>query len=494
VYLQFFGLTEAPFGPTADPRWVFETASHTAARDELVRGIVERRGLLCLLGDVGTGKSLLLRQLQETPPERVHPVTLLHPGFEFDEIVEYLVVKLGLLGGVPTEHRLDEVRAAVTAEVQAGGNVVLLIDEAQALGRETLATLAKLVARAEPGGPLIMQIVLAGQPALEETLEASGIAGRITVRARLEPLSAGEVERYIRSRVARAGVTDVELFDGPAMERIAALSEGVPRLVNALGDGSLLAAFTAGARVVAVEHVEAAWTNHKRFGPTTPSGAWAALQERGVAPSPSWPRPRTVLGPPTGTTVPHATTRPWRLALPVAAAVLVALGVNRLVSQPRGTRRIAPAPVSMPEPPPREAATAPAPGMALPPTAAQALQVIDEFRRAYEARDAGRLGRFLAADAREDGRRGSLDIVAAHARVLERLAEVTYLQPDARLQPRGSVMEVRAPFVIRYRDRQGRPGETRGTAVWQVALRDGEPRIVALRQVVEGGSPLLRGG
>jgi ketosteroid isomerase-like protein len=132
--------------------------------------------------------------------------------------------------------------------------------------------------------------------------------------------------------------------------------------------------------------------------------------------------------------------------------------------------------------------------MTAPPSPAQALQVIDDFRRAYEARDARRLVRFLSADAREDGRRGSSAIIAAHAQVLERLQEVTYSQPDAQLQPRGSVMEVRAPFVIRYLDRDGRPGEARGTAFWQVALHDGEPRIVALRRDLVSGSELPHGG
>jgi len=139
-------------------------------------------------------------------------------------------------------------------------------------------------------------------------------------------------------------------------------------------------------------------------------------------------------------------------------------------------RRVAAAP---PRQPPREPL----------PTPGEALDAVDAFRRAYEARDTAAIEDLLALETTAAGG-VRLAAVAPDVRALDRLEDVAYLQPAAQVEPRGAAMEVRTSFEIRYRDRAGRTGEVRGTAVWQVARRDGAPRIVGLKRALAPGSVL----
>jgi type II secretory pathway predicted ATPase ExeA len=468
-YLRFFGLTAVPFPATADPRRIFAGTSYATARATLVEGLTARRGVLCLLGEAGTGKTMLLRQLRESPPPGVRTVMPLHPGLERDEIVELVASAVA----IPARD-LDGLGAALAVAAEA---VALLVDEAQALPAATLGALPDLVR-------VGLQIVLAGQPPLEARLEEAGLA---VVKAALAPLRADEVTAYVRFRLAAVGLEEPP-FEPAALAAVTRVTRGVPRLVNTICEASLVAACAAGVRVVTAEHVRASWMGHWRFDPSKAPIAGSALEDALPPPSPTPRGAAGPLAPPTRTTTRGSEERRrWPAlagltALAVAAVVSYRVGAWWLAERDTAPTRIAAVPVAVGEPPPPRGADVPTP--------AEALDVVDAFRRAYEARDAGRLRPLLAVDVVEDGRSGAFEVAVEHGRVFARLDTVDYVQPTARLEPRGDAMEVRAPFVIRYRDRAGRSGEASGTATWRIARRDGVARIVEIEREMATGSRL----
>ena len=448
--------------------------SYDSSCAALVHGITERRGLLCLVGEAGTGKTLLLRQLLGAPPPGVRPVVLQQLSIMLDGLVELIARPLGAAANAG----LTGLRTALRAEADAGRNVVLLVDGAQALPPETLAALPELILPLPGSRGSAMQVLLAGRPALLAALRAAGLRDRIAVLARLEPWVPTDVAVYIHGQLAHAGA-ERRLFTPGAVARVARLTEGVPRGVNTIADASLAVASSVGAHTVTEEHVNAAWESCARTPPAEPDEPRFV---RGITPTPVHERG---LPPPIRTTVPRRTrpSRARRLPAVALAAVLLWIFVARAPSWwPRGAgttpepRRVAAAP---PRQPPREPL----------PTPGEALDAVDAFRRAYEARDTAAIEDLLALETTAGGG-VRLAAVAPDVRALGRLEDVAYLQPAAQVEPRGGAMEVRTSFEIRYRDRAGRTGEVRGTAVWQVARRDGAPRIVGLTRALAPGSVL----
>ncbi|HXL46958.1 MAG TPA: ATP-binding protein, partial [Candidatus Binatia bacterium] len=175
--------------------------SYDSSCAALVRGITERRGLLCLVGEAGTGKTLLLRQLLGAPPPGVRLVVLQEPRIALEALVELIARQLGAASSAG----LPGLRAALAAEADAGRNVVLLVDEAQALPPDTLAALPELIMPLPGSRGCVMQVLLAGRPALLAALRAAGLRDRIAVLARLEPWVPTDVAVYIHGQLAHAG-------------------------------------------------------------------------------------------------------------------------------------------------------------------------------------------------------------------------------------------------------------------------------------------------
>jgi type II secretory pathway predicted ATPase ExeA len=497
-YLEFFGLSEAPFPATPDAGRILPALSYDSSCAALVHGITERRGLLCLVGEAGTGKTLLLRQLLGAPPPGIRPVVLPESFREFNAWVEAMARQVGAASSAG----LTGLRTALAAD--AGRNVVLLVDEAETLRPETLAGLPQLTRPLPGASASAMQVLLAGRPALLKSLSAAGLRDRIAVLARLDPWVPSDVAVYIHGQLAHAGA-DRRLFTPGAVARLARLTGGVPRLVNAIADASLAVAASVGADAVTELHVNAAWEGKSL--PDAPATVPAEPDEprfvrRSALPSslermlrhePRFVRTSALpsslermLRPPTRTTVRRRTRATHAV---FAGALLIGIVVawwHRGAGTTPVPRRVAAAP-------PRVAAAPPPPPAGEPlPTASEALDAVDAFRRAYEAKDTAAVEDLLALEATGGGV-GRLAAVAPDVRVLDQLEDVTYLQPAAQVEPRGAAMEVRTSFEVRYRDRTGRTGELRGTAVWQVARRDGAPRIVGVARALAPGSVLPDG-
>jgi general secretion pathway protein A len=249
VYTAHFGLREAPFRATPDPRFFYSNAVYREAYATLLYGVTERKGFIAVTGEVGTGKTTLLRRLMDQLGPPVRFVLFYNTTLTFDETVELICGELGLaVDGLGRVQRLQRLNDLLIAEVRQGGNVVLLIDEAQNLDPGVLENL-RLISNLETSTEKLLQIVLVGQPELDTKLADPAlrqVAQRIAVRYRLEPLGADEVEAFIDYRLRLCGRTRQDLFRSDAIRRVAAFSHGVPRLINILCDGGLLAAYGAG--------------------------------------------------------------------------------------------------------------------------------------------------------------------------------------------------------------------------------------------------------
>ncbi|MCW5890239.1 MAG: AAA family ATPase [bacterium] len=263
MYQRFFGFREPPFRITPDPRFLYLGPGYREAADALGEGIVGRAGFLTLVGEVGTGKTTLVRHLLESLPGAVRTILVLHPTVTFDETLDHLLLELGIpVEGAGKLVLLQRLHEFVYEHTHAGGNVAILFDEAQALEPAALAELQLLADLATDDGRPGLQVLLAGQPELEEKLRAPELMRlreRIAVEVRLNPLLPEEVRAYVQTRIEHAGGSGTGPFTDAALARIAVLSAGTPRVVNVLCDATLIAAYAGGVREIPAVLVDEAW-------------------------------------------------------------------------------------------------------------------------------------------------------------------------------------------------------------------------------------------
>jgi general secretion pathway protein A len=243
MYLSFFGLGEKPFGPTPDPRFLFIAASHREALDQ----VQERRGLVVLTGEPGTGKTALLLALCERLGAETAASFVFNTTLSFDGIVEFMLEDLGI--AKPEEspaRRLAALKSFLSEREQAGQRTTLIVDEAQHLDAPTLVQLGLLANLESATSSTRLQLLLAGSPELDTRLQDPDLRhlhGAIAARCRIRPLDAGEVAQYIHHRLEIAGAPDTGLFDLGAIGRLARFSGGIPRVINILADHCLMLAY-----------------------------------------------------------------------------------------------------------------------------------------------------------------------------------------------------------------------------------------------------------
>jgi general secretion pathway protein A len=312
MYTSFFGLHEKPFSITPDPRYLFMSARHAEALAHLLYGVKESGGFIQLTGEVGTGKTTLVRSLLQQLPTNADVALILNPQLSRIEFLCAICEELRV--AVP------EPRASIKALIDAlnrfllenharGRRTILIVDEAQNLRPDVLEQV-RLLTNLETSKQKLLQIILIGQPELRALLARNDmrqLAQRITGRYHLQPLTRDEAEAYIDHRVKVAGGVG-RIFANGSRREIFRLGRGIPRMINVIADRALLGAFTAESSQVTPEIVRRAaaevydtpsvalapWLRWLRLGTLPALGiaaiavaAWLAWVRNPVAPAPA---------------------------------------------------------------------------------------------------------------------------------------------------------------------------------------------------------------
>jgi general secretion pathway protein A len=249
MYASFFGLSEKPFAITPDPRYLFMSERHAEALAHLLYGITEAGGFIQLTGEVGTGKTTVVRSLLERMPKHADVAVILNPQLTPIQFVLTICEELGMFvrdeDAESLKDLIDLLNKRLLDAHAKGRRVVVIVDEAQNLSPETLEQV-RLLTNLETASQKLLQIILIGQPELREVLdrvELRQLAQRITGRYHLDPLSKAETSSYVNHRLRVAGANG-EIFTSGALREVHRLSKGIPRIINVICDRALLGAFT----------------------------------------------------------------------------------------------------------------------------------------------------------------------------------------------------------------------------------------------------------
>ncbi|OFZ97107.1 MAG: hypothetical protein A3H35_16480 [Betaproteobacteria bacterium RIFCSPLOWO2_02_FULL_62_17] len=272
MYLDHFGLSEAPFRITPHTEFFFTGANRGATLDALLYAITHDEGIVKVSGEVGSGKTMLCRVLMERLPRHVETIYLANPSLSRDEILLAIADELKLDPGSERGTRvLRSIQGALIERFAAGSRVVVLIDEAHAMPRETLEEI-RLLSNLESNRNKLLQIVLFGQPELDDLLNTAQmrqLKERITHGFRLEPLVRNDIRGYIDYRMRAAGYRGPNPFTAGAIRRIDDASKGLTRRINILADKSLLAAFAANTHSIGEREAKRAVADCDFYRPKT---------------------------------------------------------------------------------------------------------------------------------------------------------------------------------------------------------------------------------
>lgn len=262
MYLEHYGLTEAPFRITPHTDFFFSGANRGATLEALLYAITHDEGIVKISGEVGSGKTMLCRVLMERLPENVVIIYLANPSLSREDILYALADELGI--SLPDHSRTSLVLRALQEKLvrlySEGKQVVVLIDEAHAMPIETLEEI-RLLSNLESNRHKLLQLVLFGQPEINETLSRTDmrqLRERITHNFNLEPLVRDDINAYLDFRMRAAGYRGPNVFSPAAVKQITEASLGLTRRVNILADKALLASFAAGGHHVDAKEVKAA--------------------------------------------------------------------------------------------------------------------------------------------------------------------------------------------------------------------------------------------
>ena len=364
MYLEHFGLREPPFRITPHTEFFFAGANRGATLEALVYAITAGEGMVKVTGEVGAGKTMLCRVLMERLPEKVATIYLAVPSLSRDEMLAAIAGELGIdTPGTSATQMLRALQARLIELHAQGKQVVALVDEAHAMPLTTLEEV-RLLSNLETGKEKLLQIVLFGQPELDEHLALPNmrqLRERITHGFTLAPLPPRDIKDYIAFRLRAAGYHGPDLFGPDALRIIAEASEGLTRRINIYADKTLLAAFAAGTHTVTADHARAAVSDTqivvtRRESPRRMAMAGALGVVAGLVAgfllgkwtSPVAPAATTAAA----VTVPMATPASAAAAVPVAPTPAAPVPTV----QPEAAKN---APATLPLPPPKGGGTSP---------------------------------------------------------------------------------------------------------------------------------------
>jgi general secretion pathway protein A len=244
MYEEFYTLSQPPFRITPDPEFLYLSPSHKEALAAIVYGVDERKGFIVVLGEVGLGKTTIVRSyLAAYDPARLSPAYVFNANVTFKALLDAIYQELGIAD------KPDDVFGMVSRlhqwlieEYRQGRNVVLVVDEAQNMPVETLENL-RVLSNLETATNKLLQIVLVGQPEFDDKLqlpELRQLRQRVAVRCTLLPFTRAESRAYVEYRLERAGASTSAVFTRWALRRIVRQARGIPRMLNILCDNALI--------------------------------------------------------------------------------------------------------------------------------------------------------------------------------------------------------------------------------------------------------------
>lgn len=246
MYTSFFGFRCKPFQLTPDPEFLFMSRVHKKALTYLSYGITDNSGFILITGEIGTGKTTIIRTMLKQVPQDIKVARVNNTKVTSDQLISMINEDFGLdTRGKDKTHMLSDLTDFLIKQYAEGGRAMIIIDEAQNLSPDLLEEI-RLLSNLETDKSKLLQIALIGQPELNVTLsrpELRQLRQRIAINTFISRLSREETEEYIKHRLKVAGNEDGVGFEEGAMDAIYDFSQGIPRLINMLCEFTLLAAF-----------------------------------------------------------------------------------------------------------------------------------------------------------------------------------------------------------------------------------------------------------
>ncbi|MEP2614024.1 ExeA family protein, partial [Marinobacter alexandrii] len=258
MYYDFFGFREPPFSIAPDPRYLYLSERHKEALAHLMYGVKGQGGFIVITGEVGTGKTTVSRCFIENAPENADIALILNPRLSARELLSSICDEMGVThpANATIKELVDLINQDLLRAHAAGRHKVLMIDEAQNLSADVLEQL-RLLTNLETAEKKLLQIVLLGQPELQQILampELRQLNQRVTARYHLNAIGRAELPNYLSYRLSVAGMRG-DIFSAGAVSRLYKESQGIPRLINLISDRALLGAYAEGEHEITTAHI-----------------------------------------------------------------------------------------------------------------------------------------------------------------------------------------------------------------------------------------------
>lgn len=281
MYYDFFGFREPPFSIAPDPRYLYLSERHKEALAHLMYGVNGQGGFIVITGEVGTGKTTVSRCFIENVPEHVDIALVLNPRLSARELLSSICDEMGVphSANATIKELVDVINQDLLSAHAAGRHKVLMIDEAQNLSADVLEQL-RLLTNLETAEKKLLQIVLLGQPELQQILampELRQLNQRVTARYHLNAIGRAELPNYLSYRLSVAGMRG-DIFNAGAVTRLYRESQGIPRLINLISDRALLGAYAEGEHEITIAHI-----SHAAREVRGDTSSMAASQAAGVS-------------------------------------------------------------------------------------------------------------------------------------------------------------------------------------------------------------------
>lgn len=247
MYCNFFGFEEKPFEMTADPKYLYLNESFNEVLTTLLYGIQSRRGIMLVIGEVGTGKTTILNALRQSLSRDVKVAFIFNTDISFKQLLHLVLGELGLtkLKKMTVSETFQVLNRFAIEQSITGGNVVMMVDEAQNLSKSELESL-RLLSNMEIRQVKLIQILLSGQPGLDYKLnrpELAHLIQRISIKRYIKSLNEEDTYNYIEHRLNIAGYKSRAIFSKNSLKMIWKNSDGVPRKINMICDNSLMISY-----------------------------------------------------------------------------------------------------------------------------------------------------------------------------------------------------------------------------------------------------------